>query len=830
MTAAKKTSLRVASNLYILKPDENGKVDPPGYQYEFLSKIKDFVALKKLRDTPFLAYELSEIQNEILRATTSCAYASRNDFQWGSVYDTNGDEKVICKCIKIECECFNDCRDDFDVKELDVLAENKKKYIYYKYIPPVYDKHIDENNNSDIVFFEGDQIDEQAVQNIDIPSVILNLITDKEVKNESHGYKTVEQNHVIKMNITERSIVNAGPGTGKTWVIIQKLKHIIETTPSDQIDETLQSILVLCFTRAAVEVIQTRLKQMSENDQWRKIEVISIDSFATSLIAWIIGKEKYNLLPGGSTYRLEANDYDSRISTAETIFKKNTEKDIIPRYKHIIIDEIQDLVEPRSNLILELLEAVSQDCGFTVFGDSCQAIYDYLGNSNTGFMTSARFYGIFLNKFNDILKLSFEKNWRQQENIKLQKLTKPYREAILENENDKSRNFEVLDNIYSDIKRNIHEVGSSKEIYRWSLSNINSIKSNGTLGILTRNNGIALLISTWLDNNRIEHNFPKPSDCEYVHRWIADIFVDYGNDIITEDIFLERYFRLFPNATTEIAREYWIALTEKAKGNIGHYDVKNILKSLYSSKNNLIFAGKENLSGITVSTIHKAKGKEFDTVLLIDVNEDNYFDNDENNELLEHKIRYVALTRPKKMLMKHMLKDEYKYIYRDTLKNKRCSKACPAKERWKKGLSHIEIGLNNDLDIMSFKTFQDYISKDLQRLDRLFLKFNPKADNYYIIPEKRPSIRIGRTGPEFTRGITRAQRRMWTTNWNIKNLDEKLPKNYPSGFDEIFVDDIITCISSSLDFKLGEFKTFGEVSIWYGFSVRGFAHKDNDRF
>jgi hypothetical protein len=248
------------------------------------------------------------------------------------------------------------------------------------------------------------------------------------------------------------------------------------------------------------------------------------------------------------------------------------------------------------------------------------------------------------------------------------------------------------------------------------------------------------------------------------------------------------------------------------------------------SKNNCLYSGRSNYPDITVSTIHRAKGKEFDCVLLIDEEEGN-FDSSEKEILLGHKVNYVALTRPKKSLMKHIMKNQYIYI--DRMEKSRCSKANPAKSRWKKGLSHIEIGCMGDIDADSFiqyQNVQNYIANDLRIFDRLYLKrITDTKSCYYLIPEDCEYIHIGKTGNDFSLGIKRAQNRIWSDKWYGRNINKELDY-YPDRFNDIYIEDIITCVSEGKTGYLHNAKSFGGVSIWMGFTVHGFAKKDNDRF
>jgi len=51
-----------------------------------------------------------------------------------------------------------------------------------------------------------------------------------------------------------------------------------------------------------------------------------------------------------------------------------TASTVAAEFKHILLDEMQDLVGVRADFALELLHSAQP--GFTLFGDSAQGIYD----------------------------------------------------------------------------------------------------------------------------------------------------------------------------------------------------------------------------------------------------------------------------------------------------------------------------------------------------------------------------------------------------------------------------------------------------------------------
>ena len=89
----------------------------------------------------------------------------------------------------------------------------------------------------------------------------------------------------------------------------------------------------------------------------------------------------------------------------------------------------------------------------------------------------------------------------------------------------------------------------------------------------------------------------------------------------------------------------WLKSSEKSSEIRPRYEVENLLQGiLNNAKDNILFeSGNAKIELITVSNIHRAKGREFDSVILIDevLNAEN---------ILEQKICYVALTRAKEVI------------------------------------------------------------------------------------------------------------------------------------------------------------------------------------
>ena len=124
---------------------------------------------------------------------------------------------------------------------------------------------------------------------------------------ESAERKVVSQEIIINADVHERIWVNAGPGTGKTYTVIQRLKKLL-----DEGNEG--TILVLCFSRNAVQVIRERLTEELGHIASTLIDdgqlvIRTFDSFATYML-----EDELN----------PAWDYNQRIEAFIKMIRKNS--------------------------------------------------------------------------------------------------------------------------------------------------------------------------------------------------------------------------------------------------------------------------------------------------------------------------------------------------------------------------------------------------------------------------------------------------------------------------------------------------------------------------
>jgi hypothetical protein len=176
-----------------------------------------------------------------------------------------------------------------------------------------------------------------------------------------HIQVDAQQQAIIEASPSARLIVEAGPGCGKTRVACARVARLLDA------GEMPDRILLLSFTRTAVHEMRNRIAQMAGAGARavRGVEIRTIDSFAWRITTGV--------------QEVTVNSYEDSIQAATAALARPDEelRSYLNRFNHVLVDEAQDLVDPRAELILAFLNSLRQDAGWTVFLDPAQAIYGW---------------------------------------------------------------------------------------------------------------------------------------------------------------------------------------------------------------------------------------------------------------------------------------------------------------------------------------------------------------------------------------------------------------------------------------------------------------------
>lgn len=484
--------------------------------------------------------------------------------------------------------------------------------------------------------------------------------------------KTIDGQEVfLTASLDSSLLVMAPPGTGKTHILIERLCDVIRSIRSGSANDT---VLVLSFTRSAVSVIINRVLGKIEagaDDDLRYLNIRTFDSYAT-----------YSLLADHDYDSLVSKDYDARIQMFNRLLSSESESfeeamEEIDKVRYLFVDEIQDLVGDRAQMVLLLAERVINNGGFvTVLGDPAQAIYDYLVRLKKKPPDSREF----LADLRRILSLA--------ENSQAIRLTKYWRYT-----NDRLRAFieEACSSLGGD--------GSEPDGGRLSslVTGLDYIEFNDIFSvieqerptvILTRQNAEMHQIARWCAINDLPYRVIDQAR-QHWPPWLAQLLGGFEQDEMSRGKAGQRWAQKVGEGYMEFDAA-WNFLVAEGMADDTHVDLvtaNEIVRQRSPSEGDSGDAGEHDC--LTISTIHKSKGREYDKVLLLDP--------DRNWAGYPEEIRniYVAATRAKESLaMLRRNKAILKYVqHRDSVSRQR--------------LAHSLVRISNSLSMLVVKGIED---------------------------------------------------------------------------------------------------------------------------
>ena len=625
------------------------------------------------------------------------------------------------------------------------------------------------------------------------------ISTYSNVRNDFEKYVEIDQREVIEADVSRRMIINAGPGTGKTWTLIEKIINLVDVQEVDP-----ETILVLCFSKAAVEVVKNRLKKADEervSEVINLVDVRTFDSFASQVLYWVKDESEYDNL---QYYDIGKLSYDERINLFTSTITDLPE--LMEQCCHLFVDEVQDLVKERARMVLAIIRNIPESSGVTLLGDACQSIYDYQAGNDR--MTSKQFYSVMANDMPKFAYYTFTRNYRQEDELAY--LGDGYRKHIL------SGRIKDCDSYWhNDVEKRIHQF-KEYDADKITQNSLRELLDSGTVGILTRTNGQALKISAALKEKGINHVLKKRLRDNTLNKWIALVFNDYELTSVDEDDFTTLYNQIADPEDAE-SYEVWNAIKEAARVSSERIGVRDILKGVMTNSRSMVLYSHERVSGLTVTNIHRGKGREFDAVLV----ENDIFSEDEK-ELEEHKVCYVALTRPKREIYRINAKADYIRI--DKEGDRRCFKSDYVGYN-KQRLTDFEVTGEPDIDLRSFvresgaqlyirENYDDLVGKKI-----VLIKDKHKSEfvRYKIVLVEDNYV-LGYTSKEFYESLSRALHIVY----KLPSRAELYFNVYPERFTDIYVDDVISVIDQLDGSEMGV-KAFGEMVTWNAVTIVGYS-------
>jgi len=423
------------------------------------------------------------------------------------------------------------------------------------------------------------------------------------------GTLSPAQLQIINDDINNKILVAAGPGSGKTKVLVHKIAAMLMLE-----DIKPEQFLMLTFSRAAAMEFKKRLHDLMGNVAWF-IDIYTYHSYCFNLLGRLGNLEKSESIIGETLEKIKNGDVP---------FEKISGKSVL------VIDEFQDVNEEEFGLITEIAR-LSQQIRILAVGDDDQNIYGFRGSS-VKYMTefkekqNAKSYELLTNFRSKNNLVDFANLFAQTIQNRLKK--NPVKTYTIENG--------IIE---------INKFTGQNLIIPLTLDLINKNCSD-TTAILTATNEEAALVDSVLKSKNISSKLLlsndtfKIGDLDEIKTFSNLILSDIDNSLgVISDVRwknakgdLQSNYRKSENLSLSLKIIETFEKNYKQK-------FRNDWLSFISEVNTDDFIYNK-ADDILVSTMHKAKGREFDNVFLL--LKDYYLINDEKKRAV-----YVAITRAK---------------------------------------------------------------------------------------------------------------------------------------------------------------------------------------
>ncbi len=421
---------------------------------------------------------------------------------------------------------------------------------------------------------------------------------------------------IIRDDSSKHIVVSAGPGSGKTKVLVHKLASLMLLE-----DVKHEQLLMLTFSRAAAIEFKQRLRDLIGNAA-NFVEIKTFHSYCFDLLGKIGNLQETENIVRDAGELIRNGDVDLGRITKSVL----------------VIDEAQDMDIHEYRLVEALMER-NEDMRVIAVGDDDQNIYQFRGSDS-------KYFKSFITD-HDAKQYSLIDNYRSCQSVVgfANRFVKTVSERM------KSEDIIAVSESLGEVKL-IKHVGSNMETAL--VEDMISADSKGTSCILTNTNQEALLILGILKQRNIPAKLIQSID---------------GFDMY--DIAELRYFLKIlnrENTSPVISDEQWNSavksLSEQYSGSACLPIIMNIIHTfeeanekkyrtdfemfLHESEIEDFYKAESDI--VTISTMHKSKGREFDNVYMLLSSVD--IATDEEKRKL-----YVGMTRAKNLLHIHYFGD-----------------------------------------------------------------------------------------------------------------------------------------------------------------------------
>ena len=427
--------------------------------------------------------------------------------------------------------------------------------------------------------------------------------------NKMFGHLSKTQKNIINDGESQYIAVAAGPGSGKTMVLVHKLASLILLE-----DVKCEQLLMLTFSRLAATEFKRRLIELIGSPAYY-VEIKTFHSYCFDILG-----RKGNI------------DESSNIEMEAVEMMKNGEIEMERINKAVlVVDEAQDMSEEENNLINTMID-LNEDMRVILVGDDDQNIFEFRGSSS-------KYMSDFINKHSAAF-------YNMPDNYRSHKAIVRFANALAGNIANRLKTEEGI--AVSDSEGTVRLVKCRSR--NLELPVLEMLKENGTYHdtcILTRTNDEALMITGALLESGIRARLIQSTDgfklidLVEIRSFLQIIEEGISTPMIPDD--------LWSFARDSICDQYaGSSVLETCCEIIDGFEVINpdkYMTDLTDFLNESQFEDYIENRGdeVIVSTIHKAKGREYANVYLT-LNNARYKTEEDK------RVIYVGCTRAKNNL------------------------------------------------------------------------------------------------------------------------------------------------------------------------------------
>ena len=418
-----------------------------------------------------------------------------------------------------------------------------------------------------------------------------------------------KQMQIISDKESRVIVVAAGPGSGKTRVLVHKLASLLLLE-----DVKHEQLLMLTFSRAAATEFKQRLMGLIGNAA-HFVEIKTFHSYAFDLLGRIGNLE-------------DAKDVVGR--AARMISEGEVEPNRIGKTV-LVVDEAQDMSSEEFALVRALM-SVNEEMRVIAVGDDDQNIYEFRG-SDSNYMRQ-----LLADDKSTFVEMT--ENYRSTQHVVA------FANAFVKGIHNRMKQTPIL-SMSKDEGTVVVTHHASHIMFQRVVSDLLRQRNSGTISVLTHTNEEAVILVALLRKHGLRSKLIQSMDgfrfwnMAEVRLFLKYIERDTHTPIVTDEVWNEAKRKTFQAYDTSSSLPY-------LKRCIELFEKINKAKYLTDFKELVFESTTEDFcdtsdADVVVSTIHKSKGCEFDDVYMLVSQPQHVTDS-------EMRSYYVGMTRARKRL------------------------------------------------------------------------------------------------------------------------------------------------------------------------------------